>query len=226
MRMATIGELWKQGIRKIRLPHWNEFAYIEFIPAWNGKYYAPWGKLYDIRPEEGDVGYIGRVPLWDNDDRWEPYQSSQQKARKMIKPNQMEIHREWRIVVQPSLPEPSLSMEFQPTDPVNYETLKWPPWLQEQIMHFRNQFTARHKRIIPNVLILQDSYLVSAQFDREYLMKDPKPQWVQDKIKELYEKLRDWQGQMLFEWYGLKVYNRHHVIGNRDLPMIFLEVHS
>jgi len=146
----------------------------------------------------------------------------------MIKSDQMEIHREWRIVVQPSLPEPSLSMESQPTDPVNYETLKWPPWLQEQIMHFRDQFTTKHRGIIPNVLILQDSYLVSAQFDREVIMKNPKdrPEWFNKRFRELYEKLEEWQGQMLFEWYGLKVYNRHHVIGNRDLPMIFLEVRS
>jgi len=92
-------------------------------------------------------------------------------------------------------------------------------------MSFRDQFINKHEGIIPNVLVLQDSWLVSAQFYDDEL-KDPKSDSVKERIRELYEKLEEWQGQMLFEWYGLKIYNRHHVIGNRDLPMIFLEVRS
>ncbi|HEY4388542.1 MAG TPA: hypothetical protein VGN34_29170 [Ktedonobacteraceae bacterium] len=45
--MSTIHQLFEQGIRKIRLPIWNKFAYIELLEAEPGVC-APWCKLYDI----------------------------------------------------------------------------------------------------------------------------------------------------------------------------------
>jgi len=50
-------QLFEQGIRKIRLPVWNKFAYLELIEPIPGQL-APFGKLWDI-------GCAGRdVPLW------------------------------------------------------------------------------------------------------------------------------------------------------------------
>jgi hypothetical protein len=128
------------------------------------------------------------------------------------------------FVVIPSLPKPVFEKCPDLSTPIEYEKLKFPPWLQERIVVERDKFIHGRGGVFPNVLVLQDSWIVSAQFYRDELIKEPKDQWVQDKIIELYEKLKKWQGQMLFEWGGLKIYNRHHVIGNRDLPMIFLEV--
>jgi hypothetical protein len=45
--MSTIHQLFEQGVRKIRLPIWNKFAYIELLEAEPGVR-APWCKLYDI----------------------------------------------------------------------------------------------------------------------------------------------------------------------------------
>lgn len=140
--------------------------------------------------------------------------------------SQMEIHRDWRMVVQPSLartPSFELLPEGEPPPLPTYETLEWPPWLQKRIMEERDRFVERHEGVIPNILILQDSWLVSAQFHSGEL-DDPRSDYTKERITAIYDKLEEWQGQMLFEWYGLKVYNRHHVIGNRDLPMILLEV--
>ena len=120
-----------------------------------------------------------------------------------MKPTQMEIHREWKMVVQPSFPKPTFPLEdFDPSNMVEYDTLKWPPWLQKNIMHFRDRFVEKHPNVIPNILILQDSYLVSAQFD-DYVLRmnpDDRPESFKKKFRELYEKLEEWQGQMLFEW--------------------------
>ena len=52
-----IHQLFEQGVRKIRLPVWNKFAYIELLEPQPGRL-APFGKLYDI-------GCPGKdIPLW------------------------------------------------------------------------------------------------------------------------------------------------------------------
>ncbi len=40
-----IHQLFAQGVRKVRLPEWNKFAYIELIEL-SGQL-TPWGKLWD-----------------------------------------------------------------------------------------------------------------------------------------------------------------------------------
>ncbi len=49
----TIEQLFEQGARKIRLPEWNEFAYLEITDI-QGEL-APWGKLWDIGCAGRDV---------------------------------------------------------------------------------------------------------------------------------------------------------------------------
>ncbi len=49
----TIPQLFAQGVRKVRLPEWNKFAYIELIEL-SGQL-TPWGKLWDIGCAGRDV---------------------------------------------------------------------------------------------------------------------------------------------------------------------------
>ncbi len=61
-------QLFAQGVRKIRLPVWNKFAYIELQEV-QGKL-TPFGKLYDI-------GCPGKDwPLWQAEsedyEEWKP----------------------------------------------------------------------------------------------------------------------------------------------------------
>ena len=50
-----IHQLFAQGVRKVRLPEWNKFAYIELTEPQPGVL-APWGKLWDIGCAGRDIG--------------------------------------------------------------------------------------------------------------------------------------------------------------------------
>lgn len=65
-----------QGIRDVRLPHWNEFSWME-LPILEDGGYGPWAKLYD--PISGclpeiDFPVMMFFPDWhDDDDRLVPF---------------------------------------------------------------------------------------------------------------------------------------------------------
>ena len=135
---------------------------------------------------------------------------------------------EYKIVIQAafkplSLEPPSDDMMME--SPI-IETLNFPTGLQYWILKHKDEFEEEHPGVYPNVLVLQDDVFVPYQFPKHIrdMNQEDRPEWFNKQFRELYEKLNKWQGQMLFQWHGLKVYNRGHVIGNRDLPMIFLEV--
>ena len=71
--MPTISELFKKGHTEIKLPNWNEFAYLELIPSkLNPKMLAPWAILHDVNYAEKTMAWLG-----DTDDRWVPYISKE-----------------------------------------------------------------------------------------------------------------------------------------------------
>ncbi len=71
----TISQLYAQGVRKVRLPEWNKFAYIELVEPSPGVL-APWGKLWDIGCPGRDIGGADRDILTvggGDDDRFEEW---------------------------------------------------------------------------------------------------------------------------------------------------------
>lgn len=71
--MATMAELAKRGISRMRLPNWSlETDYVR-IDLFNGGY-GPWAHLYSQLnlAIHGD-NPVSRLAV-DNDDRWEPYE--------------------------------------------------------------------------------------------------------------------------------------------------------
>ena len=67
----NINQLFDQGVRKIRLPVWNKFAYLELIEPRLGQL-APFGKLWDI----GCPGHD--FPLWQaGNDEYEEWTEKQ-----------------------------------------------------------------------------------------------------------------------------------------------------
>lgn len=69
--MATMTELYDQGVRKMRLPFWNKHAYA--VPRPEG----PWADVYDVG---AGIGGGDPIPMLvgqcDQDDRWEPFEDS------------------------------------------------------------------------------------------------------------------------------------------------------
>lgn len=77
--MATIGELWRSGVRLIRRDPWSDGSYIELLPSGlDSRYHTPFGKIHsplewagvpdDIRLDPQDI------PLWTMpEDEWEAY---------------------------------------------------------------------------------------------------------------------------------------------------------
>lgn len=63
--MTTINELMKQGAIKIKLPQWNEFAYLELTKTFDGEMYTPWATLHDVNYAEKTTNWLA-----DTDDRW------------------------------------------------------------------------------------------------------------------------------------------------------------
>lgn len=116
--------------------------------------------------------------------------------------------------------------EDQLSQPPTIETINFPTELQEWIMSRRDDFINKHPDVLPNVLVIQNSVFYSYQFPRKIIDMNPKerPEWFSKQFSEFLDKLEKWEGRLLFEWMGMKVYNRWHVIGNRDNPLIFLEV--
>ena len=58
--MATVTELLEQGVKRMRLPFWNDFAYIE--PRAEG----PWADIHDV---DGSVTPF-LIAECDRDNRW------------------------------------------------------------------------------------------------------------------------------------------------------------
>lgn len=65
--MNTASELSKQGTRKMRLPNWNEHAYLEVSED------GPWAKLFDVL---AGIGGGEPIPMLiadcDRHKNWEP----------------------------------------------------------------------------------------------------------------------------------------------------------
>lgn len=116
--------------------------------------------------------------------------------------------------------------EEELSHPQKIETINFPRALQELIMSRRDDFIEKHPNVLPNVLVIQNDVLCTYQFPREIIEMQPKekPEWFQKQYLDFLDKLEAWEGQLLFEWMGLKIYNRWHVLLNRDNPFIFLEV--
>jgi len=112
------------------------------------------------------------------------------------------------------------------SEPPKYDVLNFPIQLQEWINANKKDYMKRHPNVYPNVLVIQDNVLLSHHFPRYIIEMNPKdrPDWFKKEFSELSRKLKKWQGSLLFEWMGMKIYNRGHVIGNRDFPLTFLEV--
>jgi hypothetical protein len=65
--MSTASQLAEQGIEKMRLPNWNEHAYL-YVPS-----DGPWAKLYDVL---AGIGGGQPIPILlidaDRHDNWVP----------------------------------------------------------------------------------------------------------------------------------------------------------
>lgn len=73
-KMATISELFKQGVKKMRLPHWDEYTYLELILSpLDERYYCPLAILHHVATDgkEPPLRETRRLIIFDQDDRWE-----------------------------------------------------------------------------------------------------------------------------------------------------------
>ena len=133
-----------------------------------------------------------------------------------------------KIIIRAALNPISLNLatEEELKTVSNIETINFPIEEQQWILSHRDDYIKQHPNTQPNVLVIQDDVLLSYNFPRDIIQMNPKdrPKWFSGQFTELSEKLKSWQGKMLFEWAGMKIYNRGHVIGNRDFTLIFLEV--
>lgn len=73
--MATIGELAKQGISRIRLPFWKlpeDYVRIDLV---EGGMHGPWGHLYSPLNEiMGEKNPRDFLLVSDSSSEWEPYE--------------------------------------------------------------------------------------------------------------------------------------------------------
>ena len=71
--MPTISELFKQGVRRVKLPHWDEYTCLELIPSpLDERYYRPLAILHHVATDgkEPPLRETKRLVIFDHDDRW------------------------------------------------------------------------------------------------------------------------------------------------------------
>ena len=63
----TVTQLASQGVTRMRLPSWNEHAYLHPRPE------GPWADLYDVLAGIGGGNPVPvLIAVCDEDNRWEP----------------------------------------------------------------------------------------------------------------------------------------------------------